>query len=337
MPLLAAPKTARRPVSHGKGDAMVSTRRPSGLTFLGKVAVRAGKSRKCFRCIARSLRRTVRASHTRSRHALLCFIGAFLTSGCLLLSTLPTIGQAQVTTTITPDGTLGTTVTRSGPVVGINGGTRHGPNLFHSFDRFSVGTGEMASFTSTQTGIRNILSRVTGGQRSDIDGQLRTDGLLRTEGAHLYLLNPAGVLFGPNASLDVRGSLYVSTADYLRLADEARFSARLSQTSTLSMAPPVAFGFLGPQPAGITISGSTLTVPPGATLAVIGGDIQITGGRVLPTLGAPSGQIHLVSLQAAGEVGLNTPAPAPLSRWTTLSAWARSRSRREPSSTSAIL
>ena len=139
--------------------------------------------------------------------------------GALLLSLLLTGGHAQGKSTLTPDGTLGTTVTQRGTVFDITGGTRHGPNLFHSFDRFSVGTGETATFTSAQTGIKNILSRVTGGQRSEIDGQLRTDGQLRAEGADLYLLNPAGVLFGPNATLDVSGSFHVSTADYLRLAD----------------------------------------------------------------------------------------------------------------------
>ena len=122
-----------------------------------------------------------------------------LLSGSLLLRLWLAVSQAQVTTAITPDGSLGTAVTRNGNIYAITGGTRpeNGPNLFHSFDRFSVGKGDTASFTSKQTGIKNILSRVTGGQRSDIDGQLRTDGQLRSEGASLYLLNPAGVLFGP--------------------------------------------------------------------------------------------------------------------------------------------
>jgi filamentous hemagglutinin family protein len=208
------------------------------------------------------------------------------------------VGHAQIRSTITPDGTLGTAVTPRGTLFDITGGTRRGPNLFHSFDRFSVGTWETANFTSAQTGIKNILSRVTGGQRSDIDGQLRTDGQLRAEGADLYLLNPAGVLFGPNATPDVSGSFHVSTADYLRLADGARFSARLSETSTLSVAPPAAFGFLGPTPAAITTQGSTLQVPEGATLSVVGGEVQIVGGM----LQAPGGRIQLASVATAGEV-----------------------------------
>jgi filamentous hemagglutinin family protein len=213
-----------------------------------------------------------------------------LSSGLLLSSS-----QAQVTTTITPDGTLGTVVTQSGTVHNITGGTRpgNGPNLFHSFDRFSVGTNDTARF-SGPTGIVNILSRVTGGQQSDIDGRLQSTIL----GANLYLLNPSGVLFGANASLDVSGSFHVSTADVLRFADGATFSAHLGEKSTLTVAAPAAFGFLGSTPAPITIQGSALQVSEGKTLSVVGGDIQIVGGELV----APSGRIQLASVASPGEV-----------------------------------
>src|SRR5262249_5596107 len=137
----------------------------------------------------------------------------WLSSSSLLLVVWWAVSQAQMRTTLTPDGTLGTTVTRNGTMYTIAGGTRwgNGPNLFHSFDRFSVGTGDTASFTGP-TGIANILSRVTGGQRSDIDGRIQSG----IAGANLYLLNPSGVLFGQNATLSVRGSFHVSTADFLR-------------------------------------------------------------------------------------------------------------------------
>src|SRR5262249_5956560 len=112
---------------------------------------------------------------------------ALLLSSGLLLGVLLASGQAQVTTIITPDGTLGTTVTQSGTVHNITGGTRpgNGPNLFHSFDRFTVGTNDTASF-SGPTGIVNILSRVTGGQQSAIDGRLQST----IPGANLYLFHP---------------------------------------------------------------------------------------------------------------------------------------------------
>ena len=99
-----------------------------------------------------------------------------LLSGLLLVSAGLMVSQAAVTSAITGDGTLGTTVTPSGTIYTITGGTRpgNGPNLFHSFDRFSVGTNDTARFTGP-TGIANLLSRVTGGQQSVIDGRLQSD------------------------------------------------------------------------------------------------------------------------------------------------------------------
>jgi large exoprotein involved in heme utilization and adhesion len=121
------------------------------------------------------------------------------------------------------------------------------------------------------------------------------------------------VLFGPNATLDISGSFHVSTADYLRMADGARFSARLSDTSTLSVAPPEAFGFLRPNPATIAVQGSALAVPAGASLSLVGGDIKITGSSPTDfensTLAAPSGRVMLTSVAAAGEVRLAAGQP----------------------------
>jgi filamentous hemagglutinin family protein len=133
-------------------------------------------------------------------------------------------------------------VTPNGNYYTIAGGTRphNGPNLFHSFERFSVGPNDTAHFTAKDpAGIKHILSRVTGRQRSEIDGTLKST----IPGTHLYLLNPSGVMFGPHATLDVQGSFHVSTADYLRLADGARFFTRLSEQSTLSVAPQWLLGF----------------------------------------------------------------------------------------------
>src|SRR5262249_8786457 len=143
-----------------------------------------------------------------------------LSSSIFILVVWLAVSQAQMRTTLTSDGTLGTTVTRNGGLYTITGGTRPGtgPNLFHSFALFSVGTGDTASFTGPGE-ITNIVSRVTGGQRSDIDGTLHSG----IPGAHLFLLNPSGFLFGANARLDVSGSFHVSTADFLRFTDGATF------------------------------------------------------------------------------------------------------------------
>src|SRR5215510_159212 len=197
--------------------------------------------------------------HTRA--VLLSFTRLLCFSTLLLLSSLPTIGQAQITL----DGSLGPRGALRGPNYTISDrvGQIRGPNLFHSFGQFDLSNGESATFTGPNT-IANIIGRVTGGSPSSIDGTIRS----QMPGANFYLLNPSGVMFGPNASLDVSGSFHVSTADYLRLADGAKFFTHLAQTSVLSVAPPEAFGFLGRTPAPISMQGSTLQVLPGQTLAV---------------------------------------------------------------------
>ena len=232
-------------------------------------------------------------------------------SGLLLLWALLAVSQGAVTSAITGDGTLGTTVTQSGRTYTIGGGTLRGSNLFQSFERFSVGTGDTATFTGP-AGTTNILNRVTGGQLSEIDGRLRST----IDGANLFLLNPSWVLFGPNASLDVRGSFHVSTADVLRFDNGATFSAHLGRESVLTVAPPAAFGFLGNTPSPITVQGSALRVPEGKALSIVGGDLQVTGNPVLtsfgiPTLGAQAGRIQLASVASPGEVGFSPLELAP--------------------------
>ena len=221
---------------------------------------------------------------------------SFLISGLILQGILPTFSHAA--STITPDGTMGTTVTQSGKIYNIDGGTIRGTNQFQSFGLFSVGTGDTASFNGPLV-ISNIIGRVTGGQQSVIDGILKST----ITGANLYILNPYGVLFGKNASLNMSGSFHVSTADYLRFSDGARFYANLSNSSTLTSAPISAFGFLSNTPAAITIQESFLQVPNGKTLSIIGGDINITN-QSPGYLYAPCGQINLVSVASPGEVNV---------------------------------
>ncbi len=213
--------------------------------------------------------------------------------------------QAQITL----DGSMGTSGPLAGPDYNVTSdlGQIHGSNLFHSFGEFNVQTGESATFSRhaihNSISIANILSRVTGGNQSFIDGTLAST----IPGANLYLLNPAGVLFGANASLNVQGSFHVSTADYLRFGDGAEFHADLSKGSALTVVPVAAFGFLGDNPVSITIQESTLEVPEGKTLSVIGGDINIDGG----TLNAPSGRINIASVASQGEVIPNTSGDSP--------------------------
>ncbi len=204
---------------------------------------------------------------------------------------------------VTLDGSLGPT----GPIPLVNQnfeiphtvGQTVGPNLFHSFGLFNINTDESATFTG-HPAIDYIISRVTGGSQSFIDGLLRSE----IQSANLWFINPAGVLFGEHASLNIQGSFHVSTADYLKLGDGGRFEATNPEDSVLTVAPPEAFGFLGErQPAGIAVQGSLLQIPAGETLSVVGGDIRIADG----SLYAPGGRIDMVSVASPGEVLPNAP------------------------------
>ena len=138
------------------------------------------------------------ASNFPAHPAVMSVLQGLLLSGGLLLSALLAVGQAQVTL----DGSLGPRESLAGPNyrIGAELGQIRGGNLFHSFGEFNVPTRGSATFTGPST-IMNILSRVTGGQPSAIDGLLRSE----IPGANLYLLNPSGVLFGPNIRLEVSG------------------------------------------------------------------------------------------------------------------------------------
>ena len=214
------------------------------------------------------------------------------------------VSLAQVTTAITSDGSLGTTITPNGFVHDITGGTRpgNGPNLFHSFGQFSIGTEDIANFLN-DSGLptENILSRVTGGDPSNIFGTIQTSGF---GAANLFLLNPAGVVFGPTSSLNVGGSFFTSTADFIRLGEDGVFNADLNEESVLTVAPPEAFGFLSSNPASIAIEGAQLGIPSSSTFTVLAGDIGI--GREGGTIMTGGGQVNIMSVASAGEVLLTT-------------------------------
>jgi filamentous hemagglutinin family protein len=173
-----------------------------------------------------------------------------------------------------------------------------GGNLFHSFGLFNVNTGERATFTGPNS-VENVLGRITGGSSSTIDGLLRSE----IPGANLFLINPAGIMFGPNAQLDAQGSFHASTADFVRLGENGRFDAVEPDNSVLTVAPPSAFGFLGENPASIFVQGSSLNIPERETLSIVGGDIQIVGGN----LSAPDGRINIASVSSPGEVVPDVP------------------------------
>jgi filamentous hemagglutinin family protein len=210
--------------------------------------------------------------------------------------------RAAAAQSITIDGSLSPARTLAGPnyTIGAGLGRQFGGNLFHSFGSFSLNTGESANFTGPAT-VANIVGRVTGGNPSSIDGNIRSS----IAGANLYLINPSGIVFGPNATVNVSGSFHAASADYVRMSDGARFQATNPGGSTFSPAPPAAFGFLGPTPAAIAVNGSTLGPVPGV-LGLAGGPVTITGA----TLTAPGGTIQVTSAAGPGEVVLDPAGSA---------------------------
>ena len=224
-----------------------------------------------------------------------------LVAVCSLAGAEPRMAAAQ---NITVDGRFSPAQTLVGPNYSItaNLGKQVGSNLFHSFGQFGLATGESAAFSGPAT-ISNVIGRVTGGNSSSIDGKIQSN----IAGANLYLINPSGIVFGPNATVNVSGSFHASTADYLKMSDGAKFQATNPDASTLSAAPPAAFGFLTARPAAITVNGSTLGPVPG-TLGVVAGPVSITGA----TLSAPAGTIHVTSVAGTGEVPVDPRNTAAL-------------------------
>jgi filamentous hemagglutinin family protein len=226
----------------------------------------------------------------------------------LLLAIILSILSLSINAEITTDGSLGSRTNLAGPdyLVGADLGRQLGSNLFHSFQDFNLNSLESATFSGPNS-INNIISRVTGGNPSNIDGLIRST----IPNADMYFLNPYGIMFGPNASLDVQGSFHASTADYLRLGEEGRFNARQPSNSLLTVAPVEAFGFLTDMPTAITTQNSTLSVPVKKTLSFIGGDLHLDGmaplesetkQRFYNNFFTPEGQINLASMASRGEI-----------------------------------
>lgn len=198
--------------------------------------------------------------------------------------------QPYGATQIVPDGTLpsNSRVTSGCTACAIDGGTVQGVNLFHSFREFSVPTGGMAWFNNDLS-IQTILTRVTGTFGSNIDGLIRANGT-----ASVFLLNPNGILFGPNARLDIGGSFLASTADRFQFSDGSEFSAVNPQTPPLlivNLAPGLKIG--RGQAAidnkgrlevrtgqSLSLQGSIITLKESGSLISPSGTVEIVGDRV---------------------------------------------------------
>ncbi|AFZ25759.1 filamentous hemagglutinin family N-terminal domain protein [Cylindrospermum stagnale PCC 7417] len=224
---------------------------------------------------------------------------------------MPFTAQAQ----IIPDDKLGgeNSLTVADTVNGkaidrIEGGAIRGSHLFHSFQEFNVGEGQGAYFTNP-TNITNIFTRVTGGKTSNILGTLGVLG-----NANLFLLNPKGIIFGPNAQLDVGGSFLASTADSVVFDNGFLFSATNPQAPPLlavnipiglqfrehpgSIVNQSQFSRIVPNISPSTLTAVGLEVPFGQTLALVGGDLNLNSGNVT----AFQGNILLGSVASPGFV-----------------------------------
>lgn len=245
---------------------------------------------------------------------------------CLALATpLKALAQTQ----INPDGTLPTNINNlGGGVYDITGGTRpnDGANLFHSLKDFSLQSGDTARFIY-YTGINNIITRITGGSPSQINGTIQTliNGTTNIGNTNLFIINPSGIIFGANAKLNIGGSFVGTTADSIKFIDGTEFSAiNPTDNPLLSVSVPLGLQFGSRPDSTIQVRGLgnnfilnpdfsldssnrplglSYTEPNGQTLALVAGKVELDGGNIT----VPQGRVELWSVNN-GEVTIANPS-----------------------------
>lgn len=200
---------------------------------------------------------------------------------------------------VVPDQTLpiNSQITINGNNIVIEGGTTAGKNLFHSFESFSIKNTNKAVFNPAPA-IDTIIGRITGKSISNIDGAIQVNS-----NANLLFLNPHGIIFGPNSSLDIGGSFLASTAVGVLFQDGSLFSTAQPQPPPLlTISQPTGLQFNGTQSGKIVVQGR-LTVPSSQTLALVGRDVLFENGTAI----AESGRIEVGSI-SKGTVTLSPSA-----------------------------
>ena len=217
-------------------------------------------------------------------------------------------GNCALSQNITLDGSLGAAETLSGPdyLIPQAVGQTVDSNLFHSFEKFSIDAGESAGFQSAAN-IRNILLRVTGNSSSLIDGRIYTE----SASVNFFLINPNGIMFGPNASINVgganRGSFIATTVDAITWSNGRQFSAtNPGEPNSLLTIVGDPSGFVSSlrSTESITSLGSTLRVDEGQSLLLLGGNVSLDNS-LLYIDGLIGGRISLAGVSGGGTVGLN--------------------------------
>ncbi|NEO53850.1 MAG: CHAT domain-containing protein [Okeania sp. SIO3B5] len=199
---------------------------------------------------------------------------------------------------ITPsnDGT-GTTVNQNGNQFNIQGGTHNGTNLFHSFDQFNVNSGQTANFFTTPD-TRNILGRITGGDASIINGLIQVIG----GNSNLFLMNPAGIMFGPNARLNVPASFSVTTATGIGFnSNNFWFQAMGTNDYANLVGNPSGYKFNVLNPGAIVNEGN-LSLNPGENLTLLGGTVINTG-----QLSTAGGNVTIAAVEGGSTLRISQP------------------------------
>ena len=188
----------------------------------------------------------------------------------------------------------GTKVQLKEKTYSISSDTVKGKNQFYSFKQFNIHSEEHAIFNDQ--GIQHSIARVTGSNYSWINGQLTSHA------KNFYMMNPNGVLIGNQAKLNVSGSLYVTSADFIEFQDGNTYHADLNQSEILTSAPPSAFGFISSKNEGeIRCESTTIDMPENKDIAIIGRKVQLNNTKVNTT----GGKVHISAINNSDKIDIN--------------------------------